>query len=238
MRKRFAILAIVVFCAAALHAGSPGDSLWEFVQARYLQDKLPYTVDVTITASIPSMGKVGRLHAMRRHPVEGKFSYEGMQFEGDKMIKTSVISRYLSAELEAQRPEEKLATQISPANYEFKLKAHEMLNGRDTLVFQVKPLKKRTGLFHGHIWIDAETRQPVKEVGKLAKLPSIWVKEINFVREYANVDGVAVPSRINSEVSTRIVGKARINIEFQNYRFDGSNASSSGPAIVASDQNQ
>lgn len=241
MRKRFPLLAIFVFFAATLHAGVSGatsDELWDYVQARYLQDRLPYTVDVTITASIPSMGKLGKLHARRRHPVAGKLSYEGMQFEGDKLIKTNVIARYLSAELDAQRPEEKLATQISPTNYEFKLKAHENLNGHDTLVFQVKPKKKRTGLFHGQIWVDAETRQPVKEVGKLAKLPSIWVKEITFTREYENVDGVAVPARIISDVNTRLVGKAHIDIDFQNYHFENGNTASTVVTGAALDQNQ
>jgi len=201
-------------------AGPPDSAVWEYVLARARQELIPYTVDVSIRAEIPSLKKVGSLHAVRHQAGLGRFNYESVQFEGDKIIKTNVIARYLSAELEAQRPEEKLATQISPANYEFKLKGREQVNGREVLVFQVKPRKKRQGLFHGQIWIDAETRQPLRESGKVAKLPSVWVKEIIFTREYTTANGVAVPERITSEVKTRIVGKAQISIEFHNYRFD------------------
>lgn len=215
----FGLLAVLLLSAGIVTAGSPSDAIWEYVQARSQQEKLPYTVDVTITAAIPSIGKVGRLRAIRHQAGQGRFNYDSMQFEGDSVIKTNVIARYLSAELEAQRPEEKLATQISPANYQFKLKGREPVEGREALVFEVKPYKKRPGLFRGQVWIDSETRQPLKETGKLAKLPSVWVKEISFTREYKLAQGVALPSCITSQVKTRIVGQALITVDFQNYRF-------------------
>ncbi len=220
MRIRLLGLLSAVLCLGLTTlADSAPDAVLEYVQVRSQQEKLPYTVDVTISASIPSMGKVGILRATRHQGGQGTLNYESMQFEGDSLVKTNVIARYLTAELEAQRPEQKLATEISPLNYEFKLKGREKIAGRDTLVYEVKPFKKRPGLFRGQIWIDEETRQPVKESGKLAKLPSVWVKEIAFTREYVTADGFAVPSRITSEVKTRIVGKAQISVDFQNYRF-------------------
>lgn len=201
-------------------AGSPPDPVLEYVQARAQQERVPFSVEVTITATIPSIKKVGTLRATRTQAAPGLFNYQAMAFEGDKLIKTNVIARYLSAELEAQRPEEKLATQISPLNYRFKLKDRKQLEGREVLVYEVKPHKRRPGLFQGQVWIDSETRQPLMETGKLTKLPSVWVKEITFTREYTQVNGIAVPLRIVSEVKTRIVGKAQITVEFDNYRFN------------------
>lgn len=230
--------------ALSLWAGEPAsspDPILQYVEARAQQDKTPYAVDVTITASIPSLGKMGTFHATRRQGLDGRFTYEAINFEGDRLIKTNVIARYLTAEIEAQKPEEKMATQISRANYHFKLKSREFVDGREVLIYQVKPLKKRPGLFQGQIWIDAVTRQPIEEAGKLAKLPSIWLKEINFKREYTTAQGRAVPARIISEIKTRIVGKAKVTVQFSNYRVPetsmsaadnaNGNGSSTGQAI-------
>ena len=220
MRK---LLGIILLALAALPvcAGNPAsvpEPILTYLQARAEQDKTRYKVDVIITASIPSLGKRGKFRATRRQEADGRFVYEAMDFEGDSLVKTNVIARYLSAEIQAQKPEEKMATQISPANYEFKLKGHEWVDGREVLVYQVKPLKKRPGLFSGQIWLDAVTRQPLQEAGKLAKLPSIWLKEITFKRLYTAAHGRTVPSRIVSEIKTRIVGKAQVTVEFENYR--------------------
>ncbi len=229
MRKLLGII-LLLLAALPLWAGEPAsspDPILEYIQARAQQDKTPYTVDVTITASIPSLGKMGTFHATRRQGPNGKFTYEAINFEGDRLIKTNVIARYLTAEIEAQKPEEKMATQISPANYQFKLKSHEFVDGHEVLVYQVKPLKKRPGLFQGQIWIDAVTRQPIQEAGKLAKLPSIWLKEISFKREYTTAQGFAVPARIISDIKTRIVGKAKVTVQFSNYRVPDTTMSAS-----------
>jgi len=221
-KRLLSVLIACLLAGGAAFGGSPPDPVVdEYVEARARQDEVSYSVDMVITASIPSMGKVGRLRATRRHSDHGSLNYEQMRFEGDNLIKTNVIARYLSAEVEAQKPEAKLATQISPANYEFKQKGSEHVEGRQAVVFEVKPRKKRNGLFKGLIWVDAATRQPIKEVGKLAKLPSIWLKEISFVREYTNVNGLALPARITSKIKTRIIGEAHVTIDFENYRVDG-----------------
>ncbi|MCX6615552.1 MAG: hypothetical protein NTZ98_05565 [Acidobacteria bacterium] len=214
------LAALVVACGPVFAAPGGDDDIWQYVQSRSLQENIPYTVDVSISAIIPALGKQGQFHAIKRQFDGSRFQYEQMQFEGDGLVKTRVIARYLAAELEAQRPEEKLATQITPANYEFKLKGRVREAGRELLLFQVKPRKKRPGLFQGQIWIDSLTRQPVREAGKLAKLPSLWVKEINFTRDYIVANGLAVVSRIASEVRTRIVGKAKITVAFDQYRFE------------------
>jgi len=236
MKTTFRTLALIFCLAFAGFAAEPApDTVLEYVQARAQQENIPYTVDVTISASIPSMGKLGTLRATRHQGGHGKLNYEAMRFEGDSMVKTSVIARYLTAELESQRPEQRLATEISPNNYEFKLKGRDKVDGREALIYEVKPLKKRHGLFKGQIWIDAETRQPLKETGKLAKLPSVWVKEISFTREYSQTDGYAMPAKITSEVKTRIVGKAQISVEFANYRFSGPSPVQQTASTVALD---
>jgi hypothetical protein len=71
-------------------------------------------------------------------------------------------------------------------------------------------------LFKGELWLDAETCLPVRESGRFVKSPSIFLRRIEFVREYDIRDGVAIPRQIESTVETRLVGKAELTVRFHN----------------------
>jgi hypothetical protein len=72
-------------------------------------------------------------------------------------------------------------------------------------------------LFEGELWLDAATGMPVRESGKMSKSPSVFVKKLQFVREYEIRDGIAYPKRIESQIDVRVVGRAEVNIEFSNF---------------------
>jgi hypothetical protein len=191
----------------------------EYVRAiRVQRGRVSYTVDVTISASIPALSKSGIFKATKKHSSDNKSSYEPVSFNGDGIIKTDVIGRYLNAELDAQKPEEMLAVEISPLNYKFTPKGRTKIGGRDALVYEVKPIHHHSGLFHGTVWLDPQSRLPLMEEGKLDKLPSIFLKDATFTRTYRLENGVALPVSIHSEVKVRVIGRAIINVDFANYR--------------------
>jgi hypothetical protein len=179
------------------------------------------SMDVEIDAALPQLKKQGKLHALRRISALGRISYEKLRFEGDGTVKSQVIARYLTAEAETQEEQAPSVT-VTPENYKFKYKGKAAWNGRDVHVFQVTPRKKRQGLFKGEVWIDAATYLRVRESGYLVKNPSVFVKRIEFVRNYEIRDGIAAPSRVESVVETRLVGKAELTIDFTNFSVDGS----------------
>jgi hypothetical protein len=127
-----------------------------------------------------------------------------------------VIARYLSAETQT-RDESKPSIAITPANYKFKDKGISERNGRMVQILQVTPKKKRVGLFKGEIWLDPETALPLREQGRFVKNPSVFLKKVDFVRDYEVVDGLAIPKQIQSIVETRLVGKAEMTIHFSNF---------------------
>ena len=176
-------------------------------------------MDVDIEASLPKLKKHGRLHALRHISALGRITYEHLFFEGDGTIKNQVISRYLTAEVEAQKNSSP-ALAVTPANYKFKYKALSEFDGRDAYIFQVTPRKRRIGLFKGELWIDAATYLRVEESGYLVKSPSIFLKRVEFTRSYEIRDGISVPRQIQSVVDTRLVGKAELTIDFSNYSVD------------------
>lgn len=173
------------------------------------------SMEVEIEANLPQLQKQGRLHALRRISRLGRITYEAVRFEGDKTVKSNIIARYLAAEAEAQSGDESLLA-VTPANYKFKYKGHSGQDENQIYIFQLTPRKKRVGLFKGELWIDAATCLPVRESGTLVKSPSIFLKRVEFVREYYIRGGVAVPLQIASTVETRLVGRAEVTVHFRN----------------------
>src|SRR5258708_31267695 len=76
------------------------------------------SMEVYITAKLPKLDKQGRLHALRHISKVGFVTYEALEFEGDKTIKSSVITRYLAAEAQTAAGNE-TSIDITPANYNF-----------------------------------------------------------------------------------------------------------------------
>ena len=172
-------------------------------------------MEVEIEASLPKLQKQGRLQALRRISQLGRITYEAIRFEGDKTVKSNVIARYLAADAEAQ-PDGESSLAITPANYKFKYRGASGAEGNQIYIFQLTPRKKRVGLFKGELWLDAATCLPVRESGRLVKNPSIFLKRIQFVREYYIRQGVAVPLQIASKIETRLVGRAEVTVHFRN----------------------
>ena len=182
-------------------------------------------MEVQIDAEVPKLHNRGRLVALRRISSIGRITYDALRFEGDKRIKNDVIARYLTAEAEAVKSES-TSLAVTPANYKFKFKGLVQREGRNVYAFRVSPRKKNTGLYEGELLLDPATHLPIRESGRLSKSPSIFIKKIEFVRDYQIVDGVAVPRRIESLVHTRIVGKAKLSVAFSSVSL--------APSVLAS----
>ena len=170
-------------------------------------------MDMEINAALPKLQKSGTLQALRSISRLGLITYQGLKFIGDNTIKNDVIVRYLTAEKQSQDISQMALT---PKNYKFKYKGEVERNGYMVHVFQVSPRKKMVGLFKGELWVDANTYLPVREAGRFVKNPSVFLKKIEFVRDYEIKDGVAIPYHIESRVDTRFWGPAQMSISFSN----------------------
>lgn len=171
-------------------------------------------MNVSIDAKLPGLEKQGKLIALRTISKLGKVAYKILGFQGDDTIKDEVIARFLKEETEAQHGDD---IAITPANYKFRHKGTLEQNGQRTEMFQVTPRKKRVGLFKGDLWLDAQTGMPVRESGVLVKTPSVFLKKVEFVREYEIHDGVSIPKHLESKADVRLVGRAELNIDFTNF---------------------
>lgn len=225
MKQFFSILAGLVFLVALLPASEAAnpDASSEIV-SRYLtaSDQAPLrgvSQEVEFDARLPKLKKEGRLHALRFITKVGQIRYVADKFVGDNSVKKDVIARYMAAETQATQTPKPSESAIRPENYKFKYKGRLDQDGQGVYIFQVNPRKKRVGLYKGELWIDAATYLPVREAGRLVRTPSIFLRKVDFVREYAIVDGHVVPKHIQSTIQTRFWGPAELNIDFHNLSF-------------------
>jgi hypothetical protein len=223
--RYFVWTAIFTVSVAAETASAPSDAIVEnYCAASQVQAQTTRaaSMDVEIDASLPKLKKHGRLHALRRISPLGLIRYERAQFEGDRVVIREVISRYLTAEVEAQK-DQSAEIAVTPRNYKFKSKGMSQIAGQDVYVFEVTPRQKREKLFKGEVWIDARTFLKVRESGYLVKNPDFMVKKVTFVRKYEIRDGISVPRQEQSVADVRLFGKVELTIDFSNFSIDALN---------------
>jgi hypothetical protein len=107
---------------------------------------------------------------------------------------------------------------LSADQYTFKEKGVMDYYGRSTHVFEFKPKdKSRVGAVQGELWLDEQTAMPVREFGKWLKSPSVFVKNLQYVREFEVREGVAYPKSSQSTADVRVFGKASMALSFSNF---------------------
>lgn len=193
--------------------------LGRYVQASGSKVVRGLTMAAMFAGSLPKMGKSATVSARRLITREGSVNYEITDRRGDSTVWKEIILRYINGEMDnAGKDNTKVA--VTPENYKFKYKGERERDGRTAHVFEVSPRKKRQGLFKGEIWIDAETALTVYETGRFVKSPSVFLKKVQFSREYAILDGVAVPKTLQTSIETRFWGVAQLDIQFSDFRWD------------------
>lgn len=168
---------------------------------------------------LPKMQKSATLDARRRITKEGTIIYEPTERQGDSTVQKELIVRFINGEME-NSGKENTKVAISNENYKFKYKGIRDRDGRQAYVFEVNPRKKREGLFKGEIWIDTDTALPVREVGRFVKSPSVFLKKVDFTREYSIKEGVAVPQTMEINSQTRFWGMAELAIQYSEFRWE------------------
>jgi hypothetical protein len=171
-----------------------------------------YSAASVIRAQLPRSSQRGVLELERRYSLPRTLTFKALHFVGDGFVKTNVIARLLQSEVDHVQKDDPAVTAIRLENYKFSHKSTAQIEGRVVHVYQVKPRKKRPGLFKGHVYLDASTGSLVRAEGRVVKSPSIFVKKIDFVQEYAEVDGFMLPTHIHSEAKAALVGRTVVDI--------------------------
>jgi len=199
---------------------------WKPLLDRYLQNVerdrsllRNVTMEVEIEAELPRLKKEGRMRAIRTISRLGEVTYRAVSFIGDNTIKKDVIARFIKAEQDASGEEKRRSISINADNYKFRYAGSYELPGWKLHLFELIPRHRRLGLFRGWVWVEENSALPVREAGRLVKTPSVFLRRVEFVRDYDIRDGMAVPAQLVTTIYTRVVGVANITMQFERVTF-------------------
>jgi hypothetical protein len=165
---------------------------------------------VQIDASLPHLKKQGSMSGFRQISGAGRVAYRDLQFNGDSVIKTQVVARFLASD--TAPPEGKASANVTRENYSFVYESTSDYNGLSAFVFRLEPKRKRAGLLRGELWLDANTAAPLRLWGDFVKSPSIFVRSFRLVLDYQGLHECIQPLRLILDVQTRIVGEAEATV--------------------------
>lgn len=186
--------------------------------AQQAADLAAYSAVTVIRAELPDTSQQGEFELQRKFEAPHSLRFTPVHFTGDGFVKSNVITRLLQSEVDHVQKDDPALTAISPANYKFSYKGASSVEDRVVHVFQVKPHKKRAGLFKGRIYLDAHTGTLVRVEGSVVKSPSFFVKHIEFLQDFADVESFTLPIRMHSEAKARIVGRTIVDIFHRDYQ--------------------
>jgi len=111
------------------------------------------------------------------------------------------------------------STDLSPANYAFRLVRQEELNGQPCYVLEMRPHRKDKTLLRGLIWVDATTYQLRRTEGEPGKAPSWWLRDSRIVLVYGDVGGMWLQTAAESTANVRFVGPYTMVSHDVEYKF-------------------
>ena len=222
---------------ASLPRMAPELALQTFEQraARQLNEPVSYSANTVVEAELPDTAQHGSFQLRRRFIAPRTLLFTPVRFVGDNFVKSNVIARLLQAEVDHASKGESARTAIDEANYKFSYKGVSEIDDHPVHEFHVKPRAKRPGLFKGKIYLDASTGSLRRAEGTLVKTQSFFVKRVEFVQDYADIEGYTLPVHARSVAKTRLVGCALVEVATDDYDFSSPPASSATAAVGGSE---
>jgi len=191
-----------------------------------------YTAITVVDAELPDSSQKARFELKRHYVAPSLLEFTPLNSTGDKFVKSNVIARLLQSEVDHVQKREQSQTAIDSDNYKFNYKGTSELNGVPVHVYDVKPRKKRVGLFKGKIFLESLSGHLLRAQGAIVKSPSFFIKKIKFTQDYANVAGFTLPTHLHSEAETRLVGKTVVDVVHRDYEPEASRSNPSGVALL------
>lgn len=206
--------------ASALPVMSPDLALATYQQRVFQQSYQlsAYSAVTIVRAELPDSSQQGEFELQRKFEAPHSLQFTPVHYSGDGFVKNNVITRLLQSEVDHVQKDDPSLTAITAANYKFSYKGASRVQDRLVHIYQLKPNRKRPGLFKGRIYLDAHTGTLVRAEGSIVKSPSFFVKHIEFWQDYADVQSFTLPVHIHSEAKARIVGRTIVDIVHRDYQ--------------------
>ncbi|MEK6299705.1 MAG: outer membrane lipoprotein-sorting protein [Acidobacteriota bacterium] len=123
----------------------------------------------------------------------------------------------MEVEVETALERNRVDSSITPSNYSLALLGEAEVAGSHCFVVQATPKRADKYLFKGKIWIHSVDFAIVQIEGQPAKIPSAWIKQVDFVRRYQKIGEFWLPLKNESTTRVRLFGKNTLTTDYDNY---------------------
>ena len=149
---------------------------------------------------------------------DGIKTFEVVAESGSRFVRNHIIRKMIEAEEESSQKGERKESRIIPDNYDFRLLAAEVSDGRDSYVLEIIPKKPTKFAICGRIWVDAEDFAIARIEGQPAKNPSFWIRSAQVEQRYGRTGQFWLPALNHSTADARVFGSTDLVIEYSDYK--------------------
>jgi hypothetical protein len=147
----------------------------------------------------------------------GAFGYDVVAQGGSGLIRSKVFLASLEAEKKLAGADSADRAALTPANYIFE----PADVAGDLSALAVTPRREDVMLINGSIFVTPETGDLVRLEGRLSKVPSFWIRQVDVVRCYKRIAGVRVPISLEAVAKVRMAGRNSFRMTYQYETVNG-----------------
>ena len=139
-----------------------------------------------------------------------------MRFEilaegGSGLIRSRILRKLLDEEQELIARDAAASVAVDAANYSF---AANGVTADGLARITLQPRRRERALIEGEMFLLPEQGTLVRIEGRLARNPSFWMKKVDVTRSYARINGVLVPTSLDSTAQMRFFGRSSLRMTY------------------------
>ena len=169
------------------------------------------------TVSHPLLKESAYWLVQEKYSARGEKNLVVLERRGSSIVQKRVFDPLLQVEQQTEREAVRPQVDLSRQNYEFAFVRYD--GAENAYVFKVSPRGDSKYLLRGTIWINAQDFGVQRIEGEPATKHSSMIRSVRFVHEFARFGEFWLPVRHRSETELYLLGKAILEIDYFNYRW-------------------
>jgi len=158
------------------------------------------------------------------------FRYEIIGEGGSGFVRGKVLRPWLDNEKKMWADGDPERASLSYDNYVF---VDRGMTPDGLACLDVKARRKDLLLVDGSIFVNPENADLVRIQGRLSKTPSFWTRRVEVTRHYQRINGVRMPTAIESVAQVLIAGRSTFQMTYQYASVNGLNVGDPQPKTTA-----
>jgi hypothetical protein len=171
----------------------------------------------------------GWLEAVTELSPDTGFTFRIDKEGGSGYIRNRVLKAALEGEQKMIKAGDPAKASLTPENYELTV---GQAGDAGLLRLLAKPRRKDVLLVDGALFVNAADADLVRIEGRLSKSPSFWTRDVQIVRTYSRLNGVRVPTQLESVAKVRIAGTSSLTMTYQYEMVNGREVALNADAVM------